>query len=201
MRERLHLLCVVPAAVVLTAISCCAQNVPDAQVWMTTVDRRALFALQPEPLHFSETKSEAPAIVVSDMEQYQPIEGFGFALTGGSAQLLMKMAPDKRAALLKELFTTDDDGIGVSYLRVSIGSSDMNDHVFSYDDEAPGETDPNLAKFGLAPDKADVIPVLKQILALNPQIKILGSPWSAPAWMKTNDAVKGGNLKPEYYGS
>ena len=52
----------------------------------------------------------------------------------------------------------------------------------------------------LGPDRADVIPVLKQILAINPAIKILGSPWSAPAWMKTNDRVKGGHLKPEYYG-
>ena len=59
----------------------------------------------------------------------------------------------------------------------------------------------NLAKFTLGPDRADVIPVLKQILAINPAIKILGSPWSAPAWMKTNDRVKGGHLKPEYYGA
>ena len=201
MHQRLHFLCVVPAAIVLTAISCCAQNVPDAQVWLTTVDRSALFARQAEPLHFSEAKSDAPAIVVNDMEQYQPIEGLGFALTGGSAQLLMKMTPERRAALLRELFTTDGDGIGVSYLRVSIGSSDMNDHVYSYDDVAPGEADPTLARFSLAPDKVDVIPVLKEILALDPQIKILGSPWSPPAWMKTNDAVKGGNLKPEYYGA
>ncbi|MGA9707185.1 MAG: glycoside hydrolase family 30 beta sandwich domain-containing protein, partial [Candidatus Sulfotelmatobacter sp.] len=107
----------------------------------------------------------------------------------------------QRAALLKELFTTGDNGIGVSYLRVSIGSSDMNERVFSYDDLSPGETDVEMAKFDLGPDRADVIPVLKEILAIRPEIKILGSPWSAPAWMKTNDDVKGGELKPEYYGA
>ena len=71
--------------------------------------------------------------------------------------------------------------------------------VYSYDDMPAGETDPTLAKFSLAPDEVDVIPALKEILAINPKIKILGSPWSAPAWMKTNDKSKGGTLKPEYY--
>ena len=129
------------------------------------------------------------------------MDGFGFALTGGSAQLLMRMSAAQRTALLKELFTTGGDGIGVSYLRVSIGASDMNERVFSYDDLAAGETDVEMAKFNLGPDLTDVIPVLKEILAIRPGIKILGSPWSAPAWMKTNDDVKGGELKPEYYGA
>ena len=133
------------------------------------------------------------------MQQFQSIEGFGFALTGGSAQLLMRMTPDRRTALLKQIFSTEGDGIGASYIRVSIGASDMNDHVYSYDDMPAGQTDPTLAKFSLAPDRADVIPALKEILAINPHIKILGSPWSAPAWMKTNDDVRGGHLKPEFY--
>jgi glucosylceramidase len=191
--------CLMSAALFLISVSSGAQNIPDAKVWLTTADRSALFAQQPEPLHFSQSKNDLPAIAVNDMEQYQAIEGLGFALTGGSAELLMQMKPQPRAALLKQLFTTQGDGIGVSYLRVSIGSSDMNDHVYSYDDVAPGEADPNLEKFSLAPDEAAVIPALKEILALDPHIKILGSPWSAPAWMKTNDQVKGGNLKPEDY--
>ena len=175
------------------------QDLQKASVWLTTVDRSSLFTKQPERLQFSSLKSDAPAIIVNDMQQYQQIEGFGFALTGGSAQLLMKMTPDRRSALLKHLFTTEGDGIGVSYLRVSIGASDMNDHVYSYDDVGPGQADPQLEKFSLTPDKEFVIPALKEILALNRHMKILGSPWSAPAWMKTNDKVKGGNLKPEYY--
>jgi glucosylceramidase len=199
MYPKCHFLCLLSVVVGLIAIPSRSQTIPDARAWLTTVDESALFAPQPEPLHFSPAKSDTPAIVVNDMEQYQPIEGLGFALTGGSAQLLMQMTPERRAALLKQLFTTDGNGIGVSYLRVSIGSSDMNDHVYSYDDVSPGDTDPNLAKFSLAPDEATVIPVLKQILEIDPHIRILGLPWFAPAWMKTNDKVKGGNLKPEYY--
>jgi glucosylceramidase len=113
----------------------------------------------------------------------------------------MRMNASQRAALLKELFTTGDNGMGVSYLRVSIGSSDMNERVYSYDDLPPGETDVEMAKFNLGPDRTNVIPVLKEILAIRPVITILGSPWSAPAWMKTNNDVKGGELKPEYYGA
>ncbi len=192
------------AALLFLPVASQAQNLPDAQLWLTTGDRSALFALQPAPVQFAEPAlsgpaAQLPAIVVNDMQQYQPIEGFGFALTGGSAQLLMRMTPAKRTALLKEIFSAEGKGIGASYLRVTIGASDMNDHVFSYDDLPAGQTDPNLDKFSLGPDHADVIPVLKEIVAINPHIKILGSPWSAPTWMKTNGEVKGGHLKPEYY--
>src|SRR5271155_5209303 len=176
-----------------------ARRDQDARLWLTTPDRTALVALQPGPLHFSSEAGPSPVLTVDDAQHFQSIDGFGFALTGGSAQLLMRMSAPQRAALLGVLFTTGDNGIGVSYLRLSIGSSDMNERVFSYDDLPPGETDVEMAKFDLGPDRADVIPVLKEILAIQPDIKILGSPWSAPAWMKTNDDVRGGELKPEYY--
>jgi glucosylceramidase len=170
-----------------------------ATVWLTTSDKSSLLAQQPNALQFSIDKNDSPTIAVNDAKKFQSIDGFGFALTGGSAQLLMHMTPPARASLLKQLFSTGGDGIGVSYLRVSIGSSDMNANVYSYDGMPGGETDPTLAKFSLAPDQVEVIPALKEILAINPKIKILGSPWSAPAWMKTNDNSKGGTLKPEYY--
>lgn len=189
------------AAFFCLPIASTAQTVPDAQLWLTTVDRSSLFALQPASLHFSDAGEAIPTVSVNDMQQFQPIEGFGFALTGGSAQLLMSMTPEKRAALLRQVFSPQGDGIGASYLRVSIGSSDMNAQVYSYDDMPAGQADPELKNFSLARDRADVIPVLKEILAIDPQIKILGSPWSAPAWMKTNDDVRGGELKPEYYGA
>jgi glucosylceramidase len=109
------------------------------------------------------------------------------------------MNPANRAALLQELFAADGTNIGISYLRVSIGSSDLDDHAFSYDDLPAGQTDASLTKFSLAPDFAALIPVLKEILAIHPAIKILGSPWSAPAWMKDNGDTRGGSLKPEFY--
>ncbi|MGH9616326.1 MAG: glycoside hydrolase family 30 protein [Acidobacteriaceae bacterium] len=168
-------------------------------VWLTTPDKSSLVARQPAQLHFATNKKDLPTIAVDDGKRFQSMDGFGFALTGGSAQLLMQMTPPARSALLKQIFSTEGDGIGVSYLRVSVGSSDMNARVYSYDDLPAGETDPTLAKFSLAPDRVAVIPVLKEILAIDPGIKILGSPWSAPAWMKSNDSSKGGYLKPEYY--
>jgi glucosylceramidase len=105
----------------------------------------------------------------------------------------------ERNKLIHELFETDENNVGVSYIRLSIGASDLNSFVFSYDDLPEGETDFPLAKFGLVQDCKDVIPVMKEILAINPQIKILGSPWSAPKWMKANNNVRGGSLKPECY--
>jgi len=183
------------------SLSSNAQQEREARLWLTTPDRTNVVAPQPASLHFSPETGELPVLSVDDAQHFQTMDGFGFALTGGSAQLLMRMSAARRTALLKELFTTGGDGIGVSYLRVSIGASDMNERVYSYDDLPPGETDVEMAKFNLGPDRTDVIPVLKEILAIRPGIKILGSPWSAPAWMKTNDDVKGGELKSEYYGA
>lgn len=194
------LLALVPTALKAQKPQTGATPLPNAQVWLTTASRADLLALQPQALHFSAVSNSLPVIDVNDMARFQPIEGFGVALTGGSAELLMKMDPARREALLKELFTRNGDGIGISYLRVSIGSSDMNDHAFSYDDMPAGETDVDLKHFNLGPDRTTVVPVLKEILAIDPGIAIFGSPWSAPAWMKTNDSLKGGHLKPEYYG-
>ncbi|HEX4644036.1 MAG TPA: glucosylceramidase, partial [Verrucomicrobiae bacterium] len=167
--------------------------------WLTDPDKTARFEKQKTALLFSRAAGQVQTIDVTDAQAFQNIDGFGCCLTGGSAMNLMRMDTAKRAALLKELFATDGTNIGISYLRVSIGASDLNDHVFSYDDLPPGQTDLNLARFSLEPDRADVIPVLKEILAINPDIKILGSPWSPPAWMKTNHDTRGGSLKPEYY--
>jgi glucosylceramidase len=171
--------------------------------WITNPDRSALFEKQPENVTFSVKNSGrgGSTIVIDVSHQMQIIDGFGFALTGGSAELLMKMSSDERAKILKELFAWDDKNIGVSYIRLSIGASDLNSFVFSYDDLQKGETDFELRKFNLARDYNDVIPVMKEILAINPAIKILGSPWSAPAWMKTNNDVRGGRLKTECYGA
>src|SRR5580692_9116835 len=176
-----------------------AQKSGSVQVWLTNADKSALFEAQKPLLRFSPAKSEEPTIEIDDQKTFQTVDGFGFALTGGSAQHLAHMDARKRASLLKELFAVDAGNIGISYLRISIGSSDLNDHVFSYDDLPGGGTDPQLAKFSLAPDGQDLIPVLKEILAINPEIQLLGSPWSPPAWMKTNNNPKGGRLRTEDY--
>jgi glucosylceramidase len=198
---KLKLVLFLSCALLFSSLSSSAQQEREARQWLTTPDRANLVAPQASSPHFSSEGGQLPVLTVDDVQHFQTMEGFGFALTGGSAQLLMRMGAAQRTALLKALFTTGGDGIGVSYLRVSIGASDMNERVYSYDDLPIGETDAEMTKFSLGPDRADVIPVLKEILAIRPGIKILGSPWSAPAWMKTNNDVKGGELKPEYYGA
>lgn len=169
------------------------------EMWLTKPDKSTLFQKQSAPLNFDKSASESNQIKVHDSQTYQVMDGFGFTLTGGSALHLSRMESAARAALLKELFATESTNIGISYLRLSIGASDLNERVFTYDDMPAGETDPELKRFDLGPDRLDVIPVLKQILAINPTLKLLGSPWTAPVWMKTNGDSRGGSLKPEFY--
>jgi glucosylceramidase len=189
------------ALISLSTLTLSAQAQKDVSLWLTNPDRSALFQEQTPPIAFTSAPATNQMIDVDAAKTCQTMDGFGFALTGGSAQLIMKMDPAARAALLKNLFADNDDNIGVSYLRLTVGSSDMNDHVFSYDDLPEGQTDPNMEKFSIDPDKADVIPVMKQILAIAPHIQILASPWSAPLWMKTTGRAQGGVLKPEDFGA
>ncbi len=171
----------------------------EATLWLTDPDAGILFKKENQPLVFADALQTAGVIEIDDGRTFQTIDGFGYTLTGGSTMHLHNMDAAGRAVLLKELFATDSNNIGVSYLRVSIGASDLDERVFSYDDLPAGQTDEPMEKFSIAPDKAHLIPVLKEILAINPAIKILGSPWSPPAWMKTNNNSKGGSLQPRYY--
>jgi glucosylceramidase len=191
--------CVLAGMAMILCSSGSAQRKGTIALWLTTPDRSSLLAQQSTPLRFARSASELPAIEVDDDRKFQTMDGFGLALTGGSAELLMRMDATQRTALLKELFGRGSGDIGISYLRISLGSSDMNDHPFTYDDLASGETDVDLKKFSLGPDQTSVVPVLREILAIQPSIRIVATPWSAPAWMKTNDGLKGGSLKPEYY--
>lgn len=165
-------------------------------LYLTEADKSELFSLQSTnvPL-FSENINFS--ITVDPDVTYQEMDGFGFSLTGGSALHLHNMDPTDRATILNELFS--EDGIGVSYLRVSIGASDLDAEPFTYDDLPSGETDENLEQFSIAQDQEHLIPVLNEILEINPNIKIMGSPWSAPSWMKTNNNTIGGSLRPEYF--
>jgi glucosylceramidase len=199
MKKSLFVLCI------LTALNLQGQPAGPAEIesWITSYDRSELFSRQETPVQFSisqRRRGGGPAIIIDDGHRMQSVDGFGFALTGGSAGLMARMDPAERGKLINELFGTDGNNIGVSYIRLTIGASDLNSFVFSYDDLAEGETDPSLEKFSLAQDLHDVVPVMQEILSVNPDILIMASPWSAPPWMKTNNRVKAGHLKKEYYG-
>ena len=158
-------------------------------VWITSADLRE--ALSPMPaVSFGAVNPAVPMIQVSDSTRYQEIIGFGAAMTDSSAWLLYDELPTAtRAAAMGALF--GPDGIALNYVRVPIGASDFTATgvPYSYDDVPAGDTDPSLDHFSIAHDEPYVLPSLRMMLELNPTVEILASPWSAPAWMKANDAL------------
>ena len=171
----------------------------DVDFWLTKGDQSALLAKQATVLSFGTVANSNAFVDVDSSIAFQTVDGFGYTLTGGSAYVINQLSAADKASLLAELFGNTATSIGISYLRISIGASDLNATIFSYDDVPAGQTDLTLAKFSLAPDKTDLIPLLKEILAINPAIKILATPWSPPVWMKDNGSSKGGSLQTKYY--
>lgn len=168
-------------------------------VFTTTGDRAALLAHRRHTLSALFRDNAYPTLTVDAAHTHQSMDGFGFSLTGGSAMLIAGLAPSARQDLLRELFTRDGRGIGVSFLRLTIGASDLSTKSYSYNDLPPGQTDFSLSRFDIMAGDEHVIPVLKDILSINPDIRIMASPWSAPPWMKDNGSFVGGSLKPDCY--
>lgn len=173
--------------------------VNEVDFWLTKSDESVKLAKQNGILAFGTAYNSYPSIEIDGTQTFQTVDGFGFALTGGSAQVINSLNNQKKQELLQELFGHNSNSISISYLRVSIGASDLNESVFSYDDMPTGQTDLTLSNFSLGPDLVDVVPLLKEILAINPSLKILGSPWSPPVWMKDNNNTIGGSLQHQYY--
>ena len=169
---------------------------------VTTADGKLILKQVQDPLLSTIDMGKSnpiDTIFVDERQQFQKIEGFGYTLTGGSAQLLHQLSKQKRAALLKEIFGQGPNDLHVNYLRISIGASDLDATVFSYDDLPKGEIDLNLIKMSLANDQQYLIPVLKEIQQIQPQLKLIATPWSPPIWMKDNGKTMGGHLLPKFY--
>jgi len=165
--------------------------------WQTNADETLKLQKQ-NNLVFDNPQNNFQNILINPSEKFQTVDGFGYTLTGGSVEVINQLSPAKKKELLQDIFGKSEKSIGVSYLRLSIGASDLNSSVFSYDDVPAGQTDEDLSEFSLAKDQP-VIDMLKEILAINPDIKIIAAPWSPPVWMKDNGKSIGGSLKPEYY--
>lgn len=165
------------------------------QIWLTKGDQSVKLQQQ-NTAYFSSSPNNYGNIDIDPAQVFQTIDGFGYTLTGGSVEVINQLSSSKKQELLNDLFSSN--GIGVSYLRISIGASDLNSEVFSYDDMPAGQTDISLSNFSLTKDQA-LVQMLKDILLINPNIKILATPWSSPVWMKDNGSSIGGSLKPEYY--
>ena len=166
--------------------------------WLTTSDQSSLLA-QGSVNFAPDGGTNATTITVDEGTTYQGIDGFGFTLTGGSASLLNGLGGNQ-AGVLNELFGTGNGQIGISYLRISIGASDLSSSDFTYD-QTSGDVSMN--NFSLAQENTDFLPILKKIIAINPTIKIIATPWTAPTWMKVsttgNNGYTGGSLNTAYY--
>jgi glucosylceramidase len=146
--------------------------------------------------------SSGVVVTVDATTQYQQMDGFGGSLTDSSAWLIWnKLSPSQQTTLMQQLFSPSA-GIGVSFLRQPMGATDFSaSGNYSYDDMPSGQTDPNLASFSIAHDATYIIPLLKQAIAINPDIKVVALPWSPPAWMKSTQTMNGGNMNIAYFPS
>ncbi|MAN85298.1 MAG: glucosylceramidase [Algoriphagus sp.] len=185
---------------ILLLITCiaCAKPKQEIEFWLTDPNQPILFEKQ--DVYFI-SESEQSLAIDSEII-YQEMDGFGFTLSQGSAQHLLGMSDSASLDLLKELFGDDEKSIRISYLRLSVAASDLNEYPFSYNDLSDSlGVDPELEFFTLGPDTLDVIPILKEIISINPKIQLMASPWSPPSWMKDNRDTRGGSLLEEYEAS
>jgi glucosylceramidase len=167
--------------------------------WVTQDAKSLLQPMQPVAFSRSSPHESLATIDIDDSQTFQPIEGFGFSLTGGSAYLLAGLHAAERAALLRELFGLTEESVGLSCLRLTIGASDLGRKDFSYWGLRRGTKNPDIARFNLSAGDREVVPVLQEILQINPTVKFIASPWSAPPWMKSNGSYVAGRLKPDCY--
>lgn len=170
-----------------------------AIVYLTRGDEAKLFNKEARIKIRQSNSGSYPEMIIDTAVTFQTIEGYGAALTGSSAYVINRyMSSGAKNTLLKNLFDPAA-GIGLSYLRLTIGASDFSLSNFSYNDIPAGTTDYELQHFNLSQDTLDVIPVAQEIMAINPDITLLGSPWSPPSWMKSNGSMVGGKLKTDCY--
>lgn len=172
----------------------------EVEVWLTLGDQSRKLSREAN-LQFQAGAGAGETIIQVDASVlYQQMEGFGAAMTDSSAWLIMNaLTEPARQELMQDLFTRQGDGIGLSYLRLPMGASDFALQNYTYDDLPAGESDPQLEKFSVDYDRAYIIPSLQLARSLNPQLGLLGSPWSPPAWMKKEGRLNGGPLTQEFY--
>ena len=193
----------VVAACVALSLTACASAPDFVEAYATTGTKSALLSRQSDiPLN-SGSASGNVDITVDPGRELQKVNGFGAAMTHSAATVLLEQTPELRQQILEQLYSTTK-GAGFGIVRVPIGTSDYAGLIdgeaihYTLDDLPEGETDPTLAKFSVANDEKTVIPVLQQALKINPNLLIMGSPWSAPAWMKTTGSLYSGSVLPEY---
>ncbi len=164
------------------------------EAYLTTGDESK--KLHKEAVKINKSNIKAVEIKMDPSIKKQIIDGFGAAMTESSAYLISKLEEKLQTAVIEDLFS--DSGIGISFVRTTIGASDFSLRSFTYNDLDINQTDESLNQFSLADDLNYVIPVLKKAKTYQ-DFLIVSSPWSAPAWMKDNQSLNGGHLLKQYY--
>lgn len=185
----------------VVACAGCYSSRSIADVWLTTPDQSKLLKRENDISFSSDSGASRRVINVDNSRQFQEIIGFGASITDASAYLIQsKLPPARRDSLMRELFGRNP-GVGFSFTRLTIGASDFSQTHYSLDDVPAGQTDPALSHFSIESNRAFVLPTVKQALSINPNLKVMASPWSAPGWMKTTGSLIKGTLKPEAFGA
>ena len=167
-----------------------------ATLWTTTFDKSRAFAKSTVP--FDQSSPQSPNAVRFTDETFQTVDGFGLAITQASCYNLLRMSQEDRTKLLTELFSPTA-GAGSSLIRVCIGGSDFSMDEYTWCDKE------GMANFAVhESEKTFLFPILDEIYQINPNVQIIGSPWSCPIWMKVPDGspIAGwtsGRLNPKYY--
>jgi glucosylceramidase len=170
---------------------------PTVSAWVTTPDRAQLLAPGASQVFNTDGTRPGQMITVEPAQSLQAMDGFGASITDSSAALLHRLPAAQRDQVMSSLFHPVN-GIGINMLRQPIGSSDFVDEPhYTYNDLPSGQTDYPMARFSIAHDEAQILPLLRRALQLNPNLKIMASPWGQPAWMKANNSMIGGRLKNE----
>lgn len=171
---------------------------PDAEMWLTTADASQKLAMQPLQQPVGPASGDE-AVTIDTSRHFQKMQGFGAAMTDASAIVISSLPDEKRHALMTELFRRANGGLGLSFTRLTVGASDFSTSDYSYDDPPGNVPDPELRYFSIAPAQKYVLPRVREALAINPDLLVMISPWSAPAWMKTSRSLIKGELVPQYY--
>ena len=167
-------------------------------MWLTTADESQKLA--PQSLQPSAGQASGDETVTIDTSRhFQKMHGFGAAITDASAQVLSALPNDKRKAIMTELFGRTNGGLGLSFTRLTVGASDFSSSHYTYDDSPGNAPDPELRHFSIEPATKSVLPLTREALAINPDLLVMISPWSAPAWMKTGKNLIKGQLVPQFY--
>jgi glucosylceramidase len=171
-----------------------------AAVYVTTADQSRLLS-RDQDVNFVALSANAnlPSVAVDPGTRFQTVVGWGAAMTDASAYLFEKVLnAEQRQTLFRELFGPEP-GIGLNFVRITMGASDFSKTHYSYDDMPAGQTDTTLAHFSIDVDRAEKIPALEEARAINPKLVLMGSPWSPPGWMKTTGSLIKGTLQPQFY--